>query len=640
MKFIALFFALSLAPLFAQTVTNGGACTTAGSTYVQPGSQGLYVCNGTQWNYTPISVLTYVQRNVPNGVAGLDEAGKLPLAIIPPGIGGGGGGTSFVKVSDLPAPTNGNKNVPYLVYDAASASTCSTGGGNYVVTCMNLSGSNYTALQMGNNGGGSVAPILSGTVAPTGTTGVNGDFYIQNPSTSPVLYGPKASGAWPTGISMVGPQGVAGAQGIAGQSFTWRGPWSSATAYALRDVVSLNGNSYIAILAGTNQNPATATTYWQVMAQKGTDGAGATIPTTTALLKGNNAGAAIAAGVTDVTAVFPSGTGALCKDGTVGNCGISGGGGSGVQVSNLANMPATGTPGATYYVPDQTSGLQLYTAGSDNNFVQLLTAGPSGAFQINNGVADITSAVPLKSNSESIPGLWQFNQGIRLANAACTGTGTTGCVYWNNTDSKVHQVTPGGTDTAFSTSAQGQYYQTMRFNGTDQVQRAKLELVQGNNVTITPIDDSTNNVSKYRIDVTAVGGASFPSINDDGNGHIGINITAGGNPLTLKGGSNLPGNIQMVSGDNNGQFIVSAYGDEYDYFVKRKMGFFDANFGKGTILLFRGGMQLTGDDAVSVTCESKNNGFFQFVPGGSGVADTLKVCAKDASNNYIWRTIF
>ena len=38
--------------------------------------------------------------------------------------------------------------------------------------------------------------ILSGTAVPT-TEGTNGDFYIQNPATTPCLYGPKASGSWP-----------------------------------------------------------------------------------------------------------------------------------------------------------------------------------------------------------------------------------------------------------------------------------------------------------------------------------------------------------------------------------------------------------------------------------------------------------
>lgn len=47
--------------------------------------------------------------------------------------------------------------------------------------------------------------ILSGGTNPTSGTGQNGDFYI-NTSTN-TLFGPKASGAWPAGVSLVGPAG-------------------------------------------------------------------------------------------------------------------------------------------------------------------------------------------------------------------------------------------------------------------------------------------------------------------------------------------------------------------------------------------------------------------------------------------------
>lgn len=55
--------------------------------------------------------------------------------------------------------------------------------------------------------------------------------------------------------------------------FTPRGAWSSGANYAVNDVVSLNGSSYLAIQAGTNQNPATQTAYWLLLASKGDTGA-------------------------------------------------------------------------------------------------------------------------------------------------------------------------------------------------------------------------------------------------------------------------------------------------------------------------------------------------------------------------------
>jgi hypothetical protein len=62
----------------------------------------------------------------------------------------------------------------------------------------------------GTNGNG----ILNGGIAPTNNQGVDGDFFV-NTSTN-TIYGPKANGVWPSGVSLVGPQGPAGATGAAG----------------------------------------------------------------------------------------------------------------------------------------------------------------------------------------------------------------------------------------------------------------------------------------------------------------------------------------------------------------------------------------------------------------------------------------
>jgi len=52
--------------------------------------------------------------------------------------------------------------------------------------------------------------------------------------------------------------------------FTWKGAYNAGTAYAIDDVVSYNGSSYVCILASTGNLP-TNTTYWNVMSSKGTD---------------------------------------------------------------------------------------------------------------------------------------------------------------------------------------------------------------------------------------------------------------------------------------------------------------------------------------------------------------------------------
>lgn len=61
--------------------------------------------------------------------------------------------------------------------------------------------------------------------------------------------------------------------GGGGTSFAWRGAYASGTAYAVGDVVSFNGSSYIATQASTGVVP-TNTGSWSLLAQRGTDGTG------------------------------------------------------------------------------------------------------------------------------------------------------------------------------------------------------------------------------------------------------------------------------------------------------------------------------------------------------------------------------
>ena len=53
--------------------------------------------------------------------------------------------------------------------------------------------------------------------------------------------------------------------------FNWKGAYVSSTAYAVDDVVSSGGSSYVCILASTG-NATSNGTYWEIMAQTGTDG--------------------------------------------------------------------------------------------------------------------------------------------------------------------------------------------------------------------------------------------------------------------------------------------------------------------------------------------------------------------------------
>jgi len=115
-----------------------------------------------------------------------------------------------------------------------------------------------------------------GLTGATGTQGVQGEPGPQGVQGEP---GPQGVQGEPgpqgeQGLQGIqGPIGLTGATGTPGTSFTWRGEYATTTAYVTNDVVQYNGTSYICISDTTGNAPPNAS-YWELMAAKGTDGAG------------------------------------------------------------------------------------------------------------------------------------------------------------------------------------------------------------------------------------------------------------------------------------------------------------------------------------------------------------------------------
>jgi hypothetical protein len=82
--------------------------------------------------------------------------------------------------------------------------------------------------------------VLYGASDPVAGTGIDGNFYIN--TTSNFMFGPKASGVWPAGISLIGPQGIQGIQGIQGPQGT-PGAGSPSTSLPLIDGIATVGTS-------------------------------------------------------------------------------------------------------------------------------------------------------------------------------------------------------------------------------------------------------------------------------------------------------------------------------------------------------------------------------------------------------------
>ena len=68
--------------------------------------------------------------------------------------------------------------------------------------------------------------------------------------------------------------------------FNWRGAYNGATAYAVDDVVSSGGSSYVCILASTG-NATSNGTYWELMSSAGTNGTNGTDVGTTLTTQGD-----------------------------------------------------------------------------------------------------------------------------------------------------------------------------------------------------------------------------------------------------------------------------------------------------------------------------------------------------------------
>ena len=84
--------------------------------------------------------------------------------------------------------------------------------------------------------------ILSGSGAPSAGTGNNGDFYIDTASST--LYGPKTSGAWGSGTSLVGPS----VSSPTGAMLQYAGS-SAPSGYLLCDGGSYSTTTYAALYA-------------------------------------------------------------------------------------------------------------------------------------------------------------------------------------------------------------------------------------------------------------------------------------------------------------------------------------------------------------------------------------------------------
>ena len=111
---------------------------------------------------------------------------------------------------------------------------------------------------------------IQGITGNTGDTGDTGEQGIQG------IQGIQGETGLTGDTGLTGEQGIQGIQGEtgdAGLDVNWLGAYVAETAYVINDAVSYDGSSYICKLDSTGNLP-TNTTYFDLMALKGTDGEG------------------------------------------------------------------------------------------------------------------------------------------------------------------------------------------------------------------------------------------------------------------------------------------------------------------------------------------------------------------------------
>jgi hypothetical protein len=143
-----------------------------------------------------------------------------------------------------------DESTPYAVNDVVTYN-----GSSYLATLANSNGGTpdvNTADWTLMTAAGAAGPTgPSGAQGPAGTTGATGQQGLQ------------------------GNPGVQGLPGMNGVGFNFRNAFDPTLAYAINDVVSYNGSSYVAIAAttapGPNPTPDTNSAVWSLMAQQGSN---------------------------------------------------------------------------------------------------------------------------------------------------------------------------------------------------------------------------------------------------------------------------------------------------------------------------------------------------------------------------------
>ena len=533
----------------------------------------------------------------------------------------------------------------------------------------------------GSNGssGANGNTILYGTATPT-TEGANGDFYIR--TTTNYIYGPKANGSWPSGISLIGPTGSAGATGSNGTNGTNGNTILYGTAAPTSEGV--NGDWYIRTTTNYIYGPKAAGSWPAGISLIGPTGSTGANGSNGVINQIEDEGTPL----TQRSNLNFTGSGISCVDsGGKTVCTVTGGGGGSVddtaydatswngvitiapskntvrdkieamqssidaKIDSDYSVSITSTP----YTATATNLVSVYqwNVASAGTFNLDTSAGLAGkeaclivpaAYAVTN---DATSGGTVTSDGSSAQtfvtdgaiGTWCFqNVGTkawkvttrppRTLPAVAGGTGVTDLTFSGST----HKVatttgTPATNDCA-------------KFDANGNIVTAGAACGSGAGIpTVITVANEATDTTCFPLFATAATGDLGPKTNSgfSFNPVTGI-LTATGFSGPLTGNATTASNLSGTPTLPNGTAVADqTQGDNSGKIANTK--YVDAGL-SGKLSATGSAVAVKLSTGSEPTCNSGSRGTFWYVAGGTGVKDIVEVCAKGADNSYAWRTIY
>ncbi len=345
---------------------------------------------------------------------------------VPQGVQGNTGNTGSTGPTGPPVNFKGNyvAGTAYVVGDAVfCASTCSTNGSSYIAMKANtnvdppsdVSGStgNWSLLAsqgaIGLTGSTGATPAISVGSTTTGAAGTSASVAISGTSSAPILsftvpqgiaatvnVGTVTTGAAGSSASVSNSGSTSAAtlnftipQGAQGNPVSFKGGWSTGTAYNVGDAVicsttcSTNGSSYIAMKANTSVDPSTDVAgNWSLLAAQGAAG---TAGAAGSSFSYQGTYSATTAYTTGQVVLDSNGNSYVAKQGSTGATPST----SPSDWGEIAQAGVTGTPGTSITFNGAWSGSTTYSIGESVSY-----SGSSYISRVNSNLNLIPSSNP------------------------------------------------------------------------------------------------------------------------------------------------------------------------------------------------------------------------------------------------------